>query len=293
MTVYEKARNNPRQFKSLTSLSIEKFDVLLPIFDSKWESYIEKYNLDGTPRLRKYVPKNEKQLPTVGDKLFFLLFYKKTHSLQEVMAFQFDLDVSMVNKWIHILTPILNKSLEKYMPKAIIQEVDFQIDEVYIIDGTERPIQRDTYDQETFYSGKKKAHTLKNALIVSTLGLIMWLGETHVGKVHDKPMVEFLKFTTPITMLADLGFKGWNPQNVTLILPYKKPRNTKTEKRQLTQNQKDFNKELSQKRVKVENVLAHIKILRIVKDKNRNYRLGFRENLMKTACGLYNFRLSA
>lgn len=61
--------------------------MLLLTFESKWESFIEKYNLDETPRLRKYVPKNEKQLPTVRDKLLFLLFYKKTHSLQEVMAF--------------------------------------------------------------------------------------------------------------------------------------------------------------------------------------------------------------
>jgi hypothetical protein len=118
----------------------------------------------------------------------------------------------------------------------------------------------------------------------------MWLGKTHVGKVHDKLMVEPLNFLTQITVLADLGFKGWSPQNVTLILPHKKPRNTKTQKRDLTQDQRDFNKELSKKRVKVENVLAHIKILRIVKDKNRNYRFGFRENLMKTACALYNFR---
>jgi len=290
MTAYEKARTNPRQFQSLTSLSIEKFDILLATFDSKWESFIEKYTLDGTPRLRKYVPQNEEQLPTSADKLFFLLFYKKNNSLQETLAFQFDLDVSMANKWIHILTPILNKSLAKYIPKANIEDADFQIDETYIVDGTERPIQRDTYKQETYYSGKKKSHTLKNAIIVSTLGIIMWLGETHVGKVHDKPMVESLKFTTPITMLADLGFKGWSPENIKLILPHKKPRNTKTEKKELTDEQKTFNRELSKKRVKVENVLAHVKILRIVKDKNRNYRLGFRENLMKTACGLYNFR---
>lgn len=153
MTVCEKAVDNPRQFKSLTSLSVEKFNMLLPTFESKWESFIEKYNLDGTPQLRKYVPKNEKQLPTAGDKLFFLLFYKKTHSLQEVLAFQFDLEVSMVNKWIHILSPILDKSLEKYVPKSNIEDVDFQIDEEYIIDGTERPIQRDTYDQSDRRSG--------------------------------------------------------------------------------------------------------------------------------------------
>lgn len=290
MSPYQKARNNARQFKFLTSLSIEKFDILLPVFESKWENFIEKYNLDGRPRLRKYVAKNQTQLPTLADKLFFLLLYKKTHCLQEVMAFQFDLDVSMVNKWIHILTPILNQSLERFIAKARIEEVDFQLDETYIIDVTERAIQRDSYEQETFYSGKKKTHTLKNALLVSSLGLLVWLGQTYVGKVHDKTMVESLKFNTRVEILADLGFLGWKPSKVNLILPHKKPRNTKTQNKDLTQDQKEFNKALSKKRVKVENVLAHVKILRIVKDKNRNYRFGFRENLMKTACGLYNFR---
>jgi hypothetical protein len=85
-----------------------------------------------------------------------LLYYKKVHPLQEALAFQFDLEVPMANKWIHFLTPILHKSLEKYIPKEKTQNIDFQIDEEYIIDGTERPIQRDTYDQEIFYSGKKK-----------------------------------------------------------------------------------------------------------------------------------------
>ena len=132
---------------------------------------------------------------------------------------------------------------------------------------------------------------MNNALIISTLGLIVWLSVTHVGRVHDKKMVEKLNINTSIILLADLGFFGWHPKNVNLILPYKKPRNTKTEKRELTQEQKDFNKQLAKKRVKVENVLAHVKVLRIVKDKNRNYRIGFRENLMLTACSMYNFRL--
>jgi len=171
------------------------------------------------------------------------------------------------------------------------EDVELTENETYITDGSERPIQRDTYQQEEYYSGKKGTHTMKNALLITTAGLIVWLGATHVGKVHDKPMVENLNFHTSITLLADLGFLGWHPKNVNLILPHKKPRNTKTEKRELTKEQKEFNQKLSKKRVKVENVLAHVKILRIVKDKNRNYRAGFRENLMLTACSLYNFRL--
>jgi hypothetical protein len=40
-------------------------------------NFIEKYNLDGTPRMRKYVPKNEDQLSTVADKLFLTFFGTK------------------------------------------------------------------------------------------------------------------------------------------------------------------------------------------------------------------------
>lgn len=287
---YEKARKNERQFKALTSLTIEQFDLLLPAFGMKWETFIEKFNLDGTPRVKKYVPKNEEQVPTVAHKLFFILFYKKTNSLQEAMALQFEIDVSMVNKWIHILSPILEKSLEKFIPPSRIELSDFQENETYIVDGTERPIQRDTYDQKTFYSGKKKTHTLKNILIISTLGMIIWLGKTAAGSLHDKRMVDEIEFKTPIAMLADLGFLGWKPKNVILTLPHKKPRNSKQVKRTLSQEKKDANSALARKRVKIENVLAHVKTLRIVKDRNRNYRFGFRENLMKTACGLYNFR---
>jgi hypothetical protein len=36
--------------------------------------------------------------------------------------------------------------------------------------------------------------------------------------------------------------------------------------------------------------LAQVKILRIIKDKNRNYRFGFREKLIKMACSMHNFR---
>jgi hypothetical protein len=121
---YSKTRQNERQFKALTSLTIEQFDILLPIFEASWEHFIERYNLDGTPRLRKYVPKNEQQLPTIADKLFFILYYKKTHPIQESLAAFFDIEVSMSNKWIHILTPILEKSLAKYQPQKNIENSD-------------------------------------------------------------------------------------------------------------------------------------------------------------------------
>ena len=93
---YTKARQNERQFKSLTSLSVEQFDTLLPIFESKWDDFIEKFNLDGTPRMRKYVPKNEKQLPTVADKLFFILFYLLLTYFKVKISFLTEISVSSI-----------------------------------------------------------------------------------------------------------------------------------------------------------------------------------------------------
>ena len=63
------------------------------------DSFFEHYNLDGTPRLRAYSPRNQAQLPTVAHKLFFILYYQKSNALQEHLAASFDLDTGMSNKW--------------------------------------------------------------------------------------------------------------------------------------------------------------------------------------------------
>jgi len=293
---YEKLRTTKRQFKDLTSLSVSDFDGLLPSFTKEWGDYITHFTLDGLPGLYPYEAKNPVQLPTPESKLFFILFYKKVYCIQPALATIFDLDIAMANKWIHILTPILEKSLSDYKVKGDLSEVDFSTVQEAIIDATERPIQGDTYHQGDTYSGKKKTHTVKNLLIVSTLGVILWLGQTVSGKIHDKKLAQQLEFnqcalhTGGILLLADLAFLAWKPDNVKLILPHKKPRNTKTEKKYLTQQQKDENKKLSSRRVKVENVLAHIKILRIIKERNRNYKVGFRATIIRIACALYNFK---
>jgi hypothetical protein len=285
---YKKISNNPKQFKALTSLSIEEFDELLSVFSAEWTYFIEKYNLDGSLRLRKYVPKAQAQLATPAEKLFFILYLFKNNPLQEALAASFDLSQDMANKWVHILTAIFEKATKSYKIERSAAKIDHQLSayDTYIADATERPIQRDSYEQQHFYSGKKKMHTLKNLLIISLSGLILYLSPTVEGKCHDKPLGEALAISKPITLLADLAFYGFKPTEFSLFLPHKKPKN-----KELTKIQKTQNKLLSRERVKVEHVLAHVKVLRIIKDKNRNYKLHFRDTIMNLACRLHNFRL--
>lgn len=285
---YNKIRENAKSFKSLTSLSVEEFDELLPLFSSAWQAFIEKYNLDGSIRLRKYVPKADDQLATVAEKLFFILYFFKNNPLQEALAASFDLSQDMANKWIHILTPLFEKATQAYQIERNATKIDPHLTagDTYIVDATERPIQGDSYEQSHFYSGKKKMHTIKNLIVISLSGLILYLSPTVEGKCHDKPLATPLRIRQPIEVLADLAFYGMKPAEFSLILPHKKPKNKELSKIQKTQNRL-----LSRQRVKVEHVLAHVKVLRIVKDKNRNYKLHFRDTIMDLACRLYNFRL--
>lgn len=285
---YKKIRKNAKSFKALTSISVEEFDELLPLFSSAWQSFIEKYNLSGSIRLRKYVPKAEDQLATVAQKLFFILYLFKNNPLQEALAASFDLSQDMANKWIHILTPIFEKATKAYQIERKAVKIDHQLcrGDTYIADATERPIQRDSYDQAHFYSGKKKMHTVKNLIITSLSGLILYLSPTVEGKCHDKPLAAPLQISKPVELLADLAFYGMKPTQFSLFLPHKKPKN-----KELTKIEKTQNRLLSRQRVKVEHVLAHVKVLRIIKDKNRNYKLHFRDTIMDLACRLYNFRL--
>lgn len=289
---YQKIRQNKKQFLSITSLQLEKFDELLPTFKQHWEMYINNFALDGLPRVRPYVPIENEFLPTVEEKLFFILAYQKNASLQEFFAASFDTDQATCNKWVHIYSPILDKSLAQYTPKRNIEEVNFTEASTYLADATERAVQRDTYAQKEYYSGKKKRHTIKNMAICTVLGVLIFLSPTVFGRIHDKTLMNTFDITQKnITFYVDLAFISWNPNDgIKVILPHKKPKNTKTEKRELSQEQKDFNKKHGSIRVKIENLFAHLKVMRILKDTLRNYKEGFKDLVIQTAASLYNFR---
>ena len=78
--------------------------------------------------------------------------------LQEAIAASFDMDTSKANQWIHCLSPLLEESLLNYHPKELIEDVQFKEKETYITDCSEYGVQRDTYHQKDYYSGKKKPY---------------------------------------------------------------------------------------------------------------------------------------
>jgi hypothetical protein len=85
-----------------------------------------------------------------------------------------------------------------------------------IIDGTERRRQRPKKPekQRLHYSGKKKAHTDKNVLVVSgSSKRVLFLSGTYAGKAHDKRIADeaHLRYPPGTILYKDTGFQGYEP----------------------------------------------------------------------------------
>ena len=88
-------------------------------------------------------------------------------------------------------------------------------------------------------------------------------------------------------MWQDTGFQGYRPEGVEIHQPKKKPRGG-----ELTVEEKAKNQSISKVRVKVEYHISGIKRCKIVVHKLRNHLDHDADEVMETACGLHNFRVS-
>ena len=114
MLRYHEIANDERRVLSLTSLTPEEFDDLVPLFTMSFSEYLAEQTLEGYERIgRRYVPCRNSTLPTMEDKLLFILVYLKQAPTQEVQASLFGMRQPKANMWIHLLHPVLNHALAR------------------------------------------------------------------------------------------------------------------------------------------------------------------------------------
>ena len=158
---YDKTRKNMTQFLSLTGFAPKEFDELVIEFRVEWEQYSSHFTLEGKVRQRIALPRKTNVLPGVQDKLLFILVYLKTFPLQELQAATFSMTQPQANFWIHLLSPILRKTLKRLgeLPGRNSQKLELLLKNCphILLDGVERSIQRpkDDEQQQDCYSGKK------------------------------------------------------------------------------------------------------------------------------------------
>lgn len=112
MPNYEEVTQRAGSLRALTGLMEAEFQALLPHFEQAFETYMQDRTIDGQPRTsRRYSTYDTCPLPTLADKLLFILIYLKQNPIQEVQGQLFGMSQSNANKWIHVLHPVLNQAL--------------------------------------------------------------------------------------------------------------------------------------------------------------------------------------
>ncbi|MDR0612214.1 MAG: transposase family protein [Dysgonamonadaceae bacterium] len=96
--------------------------------------------------------------------------------------------------------------------------------------------------------GKKKRHTVKNAVIITACCMVLFVSPCVCGKMHDKKIADIMySFSTPCILYRDTGYQGFRPEDAVIKQPVKKPKG-----RCLTGEEKEYNRQVASFRMRVE-----------------------------------------
>lgn len=225
-------KRNKKEHLALTGLSVKEFKRLASAFAQAESEANERMN---GQRKRQRQPGGGRT-PTLYDsnqRLFFLLVYYKTYTLQVVHGKLFELSQSRTNSLIHELTPLLMRALDilgvtpERDPQNVAKRTKRKSQVIdLIIDGTDRERQRPkNKDKQTLhYSGKQKTHTDKNIVLVNRKTTqIEFLSKTYAGTAHDKKIAdhEAIRYPRKTRLFKDTGFQGYEPRVASTHQPQK------------------------------------------------------------------------
>jgi hypothetical protein len=109
---FTELQSRPMEFLDFTSVTLDEFQQLIPSFEAAFRARMAAWRMDGKPRTaRQFSVYKNCPLPTPEDRLFFILTYLKTYSLQVVQGRLFGMVQGKANQWIHVLLPVLLAAL--------------------------------------------------------------------------------------------------------------------------------------------------------------------------------------
>ena len=181
---YTRLSRKPLLFKSFTGLSISEFDVISREIESRYEEH-ERKRLSKRRRQRDVGAGRPFKLK-VRERFLMLLVYYRLYITYTLSGFLFDLDQSNICRDMSIIEPLVKLCIplpikKLYKRTRRLRTID-EVEEEYFpgfkafIDSSEQEIPRPTKNKrrrKSYYSGKKKKHTIKTQYMVNGEGTIL------------------------------------------------------------------------------------------------------------------------
>ncbi len=260
--------------------------IVLPILEQERENTLKT----RPNRKRKYVKNDGRKRKVYAlQKFLMTLIYLRQNVNHTVVGQMFGVSADTSENVFYEVIPILQrefpsqkweaekkwrKSEEKWSPT----EVDY-----LLIDSFETPIGRASINekQRKKYSGKKKTHTLKSQLITDQNGEIIQIDAGFDGPKSDIEVYRDTKLKKEWLEKEKLGDKAYLGEDIET--PQKKPKGG-----ELTDEEKETNRELSARRIRVEHAVRRGKGFKVMR---QEYRLGnwMFPKIAETVVGLIQF----
>src|SRR6476620_3127170 len=235
---YARLSRKPLLFRSFTGLEIAEFNIISKEIESKYYEH-ERKRLSNRKRKRDVGAAGRPFKLKVKERFVMLLVYYRLYITYTLSGFLFDLDQSNICRDISIIEPLIKlcvplpKKLYKRTRRA--RTID-EVEEYFpgfkaFIDSSEQEIPRpkNKRRRKSYYSGKKKKHTVKTQFMVNGQGLILHKTRHKGGRYHDYHLYKHNRPVTPsqVENIVDLGYLGIQKDfpNVKSVLPVKKKKN--------------------------------------------------------------------
>jgi hypothetical protein len=243
-------------------------EIVLPILEAEREKKLQT----RSDRKRKYVRNDGRKRKVYARQKFLMtLIYLRQNVNHTMVGEMFGVSADTSENVFAEVLPILQREFpsqkweaekkwrkgEKWSP----DEVDY-----LIIDSFETPIKRSSINekQRKKYSGKKKMHTLKSQLITDQAGEIIQINAGFDGPKSDIEIYRETKLKKQWLEKPKLGDKAYVGEDIET--PQKKPKGG-----ELSEAEKQKNREISAKRIRVEHGVRKVKTFKILR---QDYRLG-------------------
>jgi hypothetical protein len=156
-----------------------------------------------------------------------------------------------------------------------------------VIDSFEQRAQRPKRRQRAYYSGKKKAHTLKSQVAVDEpSGRFADVSDSVPGRWADIKLLKrsrlLKRLPEGVGGIGDLGYTGIRDLHPAGACPRRKPRGKPRPKRDVK-----YNRAFSRRRIVVEHALARLRRFHAVTDVTRHRRKGHAARV-RACAGLVN-----
>lgn len=282
---YTYIRRYPQVFRGMTGLTLREFDGLadeiLPLLTTGDRQRLNRER----PQRQREIGGGRSAMLSMTDRLLLTVVWLRKYPNHETLGYLFGVSDSTAGRYIHQVLPVLEAAGRATMRlpdpgrkrgrtlDSLLQDVP---ELAVVVDTFEQAVQRpaNRTEADTYYSGKKRRHTLKSQVTVDGYtGHIVDVAESVPGPTADMSLLKqsrlIERLPPEVGILGDLAYVGieqLHPQRLGAH-PRRKPRSKPRPEADVL-----YNTAFAGLRVIVEHSLLRMRRYEALTQMDRNHR---------------------